>query len=95
MSSADKLARLKVNSGGPQPEMDKVTPLRRRPATSKPAGATLVKKGIQLPPEMIKQFEMLRAEQGRKGYELWAEAVNLLLEAHGHDPVEIDFLKNK
>ncbi len=95
MSSADKLARLKVNAGGPQPEMERVTPLRRRQPASRSASAKLVKKGIQLPPELIKQFELLRAEQGKKGYELWAEAVNLLLEAHGHDPVEVSFLKSK
>ena len=30
MSSADKLAKLKVNAGGPQPELATVTSLRRR-----------------------------------------------------------------
>ncbi len=93
MSSADKLARLKVNAGGPRPELGKVTTLRQRKSKARASGAALVKKGIQLPPEVVKQFELLRAEQGRKGYELWAEAVNLLLEAHGRDPVDVSFLE--
>ena len=93
MSSADKLARLKVNAGGPRPELGKVTTLRQRKPKPRASGSALVKKGIQLPPEAAKQFELLRAEQGRKGYELWAEAVNLLLEAHGHDPVDVSFLR--
>lgn len=93
MSSADKLARLKVNAGGPRPELGKVTTLRQRRSKAKASGAALVKKGIQLPPEVVKQFELLRAEQGRKGYELWAEAVNLLLEANGRDPVDVSFLE--
>ena len=96
MSSADKLARLKVNTGGPKPELGKVTPLRRRRKRQlASSGSGLVKKGIQLPPEMVKEFEMLRAEHGRKGYELWAEAVNLLLKSYDRDPVEVDFLKEE
>lgn len=93
MSSADKLARMKVNTGGPKPELGKITPLRRRKKRQKSGGSELVKKGIQLSPEMVKEFEILRAGQGRKGYVLWAEAVNLLLKSYGRDPVEVDFLK--
>ena len=89
MSSADKLAKLKVNAGGPQPELATVTSLRRKHHMAA-RKSTLVKKGIQLPPESARQFELLRAEQGRKGYDLWTEAVNLLLQAHGKDPVDPD-----
>ena len=88
MSSADKLAKLKVNAGGPQPELASVTSLRRRKSPQTSKKTILVKKGIQLPPESVRQFELLRAEQGRKGYDLWTEAVNLLLQAHGKDPVD-------
>lgn len=90
MSSADKLANLKVNAGGPQPELASVTSLRRRKAPQTSQKSALVKKGIQLPPESARQFELLRAEQGRKGYDLWTEAVNLLLQAHGKEPVGSD-----
>lgn len=90
MSSADKLAKLKVNAGGPQPELATVTSLRRRKMHGAAGKTTLVKKGIQLPPESVRQFELLRAEQGRKGYDLWTEAVNLLLQAYGKNPVDLE-----
>ncbi|PLX34410.1 MAG: hypothetical protein C0605_13720 [Hyphomicrobiales bacterium] len=90
MSSADKLAKLKVNAGGPQPELANVTSLRRRKQPQALRQVNLVKKGIQLPPESARQFELLRAEQGRKGYDLWTEAVDLLLQAHGKPPVGSD-----
>jgi len=83
MGSADKLANLKVNAKGPKPEVDKVTALHhmlRGPRTDR--NDKLVKKGIQLQSEQARRFDVLRAEIGCKGYELWNEAVDLLVKKY-------------
>lgn len=80
MGSADKLANLKVNAKGPRPEIDRVTALHgvlRGVRQDK-----LVKKGIQLQSRQAKRFDILRAELGCKGYELWNEAVDLLIKKY-------------
>ncbi len=80
MGSADKLANLKVNAKGPRPELDKVTPLHNLLRGARPD--KLVKKGIQLQSVQARRFDILRAELGCKGYELWNEAVDLLVKKY-------------
>ncbi len=66
---------------------------RAQPAEEKPAPKAVAPKPAKIPrtrktkafeltPEAVREFEILRAETGKKSYELAAEAMNLLFKKY-------------
>ncbi len=78
MAKAADLRKFQVKRGGLAP-----TPASESPELALEQKARYIKKGIQVTPEANQQFEILKAELGKSGQKLIAEALNLLFKEHG------------